>query len=182
MAYYLWQVRVLAHNIISHALFDKGILFSIMFSSGLVVAADPFDEEARWIKVLDLMLIGVFVIEALLKILDMGLILGHGAYLREAWNVLDMGVIIVSILSIAFSEVRALRALRMFRALRPLRLISRNQGLRVAVSCIISSIRPCVSVTVLCLFVFSLFAIVGVELFKGKFHSCRTSLDWNAEP
>ena len=28
----------------------------------------------------------------------------------------------------------------------------------------------------------SLFAIVGVGLFKGKFHSCRTSLDWNAEP
>ena len=75
-----------------------------------------------------------------------------------------------------------MRPMRVFRSLRPLRLIARTGGLRLVVSCIIASLKPCLNVMVLCALVFLVFAIVGINLFKGQFSSCYKSLSWDAEP
>ena len=60
-----------------------------------------------------------------------------GAYLLDAWNVLDFVVVTVSIASLipgGGGGVRALRMLRSLRALRPLRAVQRLPGLKLVVS------------------------------------------------
>ena len=67
----------------------------------------------------------------------------------------------------------------MLRVLRPLRAINRAKGLKHVVQCVIVAVKTIgniVLVTVLLLF---MFAVIGVQLFKGKFWMCsdRAKLD-----
>ena len=60
--------------------------------------------------------------------------------------------------------------LRAFRALRPLRALKRLPGMPVLVQWILSVLPKMGNVLMLCGFVFLVFGIVGVELFKGSLH------------
>ena len=72
-----------------------------------------------------------------------GLVRHYGAYLRDPWNVLDCSCVVISAISLQTEGIKPLKTLRAFRAIWPLRLISRNQGLQLAVNCIIGSLRGC---------------------------------------
>ena len=72
-----------------------------------------------------------------------------------------------------------MKILRVLRVLRPLRAINRAKGLKHVVQCVIVAVKTIgniVLVTVLLLF---MFAVIGVQLFKGKFWMCsdRSMLD-----
>lgn len=60
------------------------------------------------------------------------------------------------------------RVLRLGRALRPLRLIKRNQGMRLMVDALISTWRPVTMIVLLAFTVATIFAILGMTLFRGK--------------
>ena len=87
--------------------------------------------EPIWMQVLDVVFIVVFVLEMCSKIIDIGFVMHKRSYLRDGWNVLDFIVVMISLLSFVFVNIRVLRALRTFRALRPLRLIRRNEGIQL---------------------------------------------------
>jgi len=102
------------------------------------------------------------------------------AYLRNAWNCLDFFVVIVSILNLSTgsnSSLKSLKALRALRTLKPLRLISRNDGLKVVVLALMNSIPPLANVLVVCGFGVFIFAILGINFFKGRFYSCDIDND-----
>lgn len=61
-----------------------------------------------------------------------------------------------------------LKILRILRVLRPLRLISRNEGLKLAINSLILSIPSMLNLILVCLIFFLLFGIFGVNYFKGK--------------
>ena len=73
------------------------------------------------------------------------------------------------------SSLQSLKALRALRALRPLRMISRNQGMKLIVNALLSSLPSMTNVTIVCLLFLLIFAIMGVDSFKGNFGYC--SLD-----
>ena len=98
----------------------------ICASSLLVMISDPAGQDPMWMRVCDWALTIFFLLEMLLKIVDMGLITDQRSYFRDGWNILDAFVVVISVLALTFSQVRALRTLRVFRSLRPLRLISRT--------------------------------------------------------
>jgi hypothetical protein len=65
-----------------------------------------------------------------------GLILnGRESYFRDYWNLIDFGIVVVSVLSCALPNVdlSVLKIIRLFRAIRPLRVISKNEGLKVSI-------------------------------------------------
>lgn len=62
-------------------------------------------------------------------------------------------------------------ALRTFRVLRPLRTVTRVRGMRVLVMSMLRSIPKLMDVTIVAGFVGLVFAIIGVQLFKGALHS-----------
>ena len=68
------------------------------------------------------------------------------------------------------SGIKALRALR---ALRPLRVISRNQGLKLVVNALFSSIPAMLNVILVCGVFLLIFAVIGINFFKGKFYFCN---------
>ncbi|KAI8429618.1 hypothetical protein MSG28_000214 [Choristoneura fumiferana] len=71
--------------------------------------------------------LGIFCVEASLKILALGFVLHRGSYLRNVWNIMDFFVVVTGSMTI-FAEYNVdvdLRMLRSFRVLRPLKLVSR---------------------------------------------------------
>jgi hypothetical protein len=62
----------------------------------------------------------------------------------------------------------------MLRVLRPLRMISRNEGLKIAVISLINAIPQIINALVIALLFYVLFAIFATTYFKGRFFSCLT--------
>ena len=71
------------------------------------------------------------------------------------------------------SSLKALKALRGLRALRPLRVITHSPGMKTVVSALIASIPGVSNVVLLMLLFYLVFAILGVQFFKGTFWACR---------
>ena len=62
--------------------------------------------------------------------------------------------------------------MRLLRILRPLRMIQRNPGLKVAVRSLQSVIPGILNLVMISVINIGLLAILGVNLFKGKFYRC----------
>ena len=80
----------------------------------------------------------VFCVEAVIKIIAHGFILGPDTYLRkDAWNKLDFFIVATSVVSLvsSSSSLRDLKTLRVVRVLRPLRFINKFKGLKRALVC-----------------------------------------------
>ncbi|KAM4821260.1 LOW QUALITY PROTEIN: sodium channel protein type 11 subunit alpha [Thomomys bottae] len=107
---------------------------------------------------------GVYVLEAVIKILARGLILDEFSFLRDPWNWLDSIVIGTAI---ADNQIK-LSFLRTFRVFRALKAISVVSGLKVIVGALLRSVKKLVDVMVLTLFCLSIFALVGQQLFMGN--------------
>ena len=59
----------------------------------------------------------------------------------------------------------ALKVMKIFRALRPLRFISHNRDMKTLVNTLAQSIGAILNVGVVCVIVWSMFEILGVNLF-----------------
>ena len=152
----------------------------IIIISSITLAVDNplFSQDSTQVKVLgvlDIIFSICFSIEMIVKLVALGFLFHKGAYLTDSWNVLDFFIVIISWLSIISSgdsSLSALRSLRTFRALRPLRMISRNPGLKLVVNALFASIPEIINVLAICFLFFMIFAIVGVNYFKGRFMHC----------
>lgn len=65
--------------------------------------------------------------------------------------------------------IQAFKTMRTLRALRPLRAMSRMQGMRVVVNALVQAIPSIFNVLLVCLIFWLIFAIMGVQLFAGKY-------------
>nr|CAD7438987.1 unnamed protein product [Timema bartmani] len=68
--------------------------------------------------------------------------------------------------------IQAFKTMRTLRALRPLRAMSRMQGMRVVVNALVQAIPSIFNVLLVCLIFWLIFAIMGVQLFAGKYFKC----------
>ncbi|XP_026352534.1 sodium channel protein type 10 subunit alpha isoform X3 [Ursus arctos] len=109
----------------------------------------------------------IYTFEALIKILARGFCLNEFAYLRDPWNWLDFSVITLAYIGEA-TDLRGISGLRTFRVLRALKTVSVIPGLKVIVGALIHSVRKLADVTILTVFCLSVFALVGLQLFKGN--------------
>ena len=94
----------------------------------------------------------------------------------SGWNKLDFIVVISSLLNLTISGasiLKGLKALRTMRALRPLRIISRNEGLKLAVDALFRAIPELGNVILITGITLLLFSILGINFFKGTFFYCQ---------
>ncbi|XP_071552372.1 muscle calcium channel subunit alpha-1-like isoform X11 [Panulirus ornatus] len=180
------RFRVFCHKICNHSLFSNVILVCILISSGMLAAEDPLRSDSQRNTILnyfDIFFTSVFTVEIFLKVVAYGFILHKGAFLRSAFNGLDLLVVAVSLISFSFNRdlttrdgaISVVKILRVLRVLRPLRAINRAKGLKHVVQCVIVAIKTIGNIMlVTCLLEF-MFAVIGVQLFKGKFFSCNDS-------
>ncbi|KAA0147079.1 hypothetical protein FNF31_07654 [Cafeteria roenbergensis] len=144
--------------------------YAVVTPSGQLDVADPFN---RAISESELVFTLLFTVEMLLKIVAMGLVLGKGAYLRDAWNVLDCLVVVSGLVGI-IPGVPNVSAIRAIRVLRPLRALVIVPGMRLLVLSLLRSVPALLEVLLLLLFAFAIFGILGIQLWSGLLHArCR---------
>jgi len=124
--------------------------------------------QSAFFKHLDNTFLGLYTAEMVLKICGMGFFWNQGAYLRDAWNILDFIIVAQGYFSLFASSDVNLQALRSFRVLRPLRTISNVEGLRILVSALISALPLLRDTIIVLLFFFVVFAIAGVQIWAGE--------------
>ncbi|XP_077535905.1 calcium voltage-gated channel subunit cacophony isoform X7 [Haemaphysalis longicornis] len=123
--------------------------------------------------------LGIFCVEALLKIVALGFILHRGAYLRNIWNIMDFVVVVTGFVTYFVPEDLDLdlRTLRAIRVLRPLKLVSGIPSLQVVLKSIIKAMAPLLQIGLLVLFAIVIFAIIGLEFYSGALHKTCYSLE-----
>eukprot|EP01062_Namystynia_karyoxenos_P066884 TRINITY_DN607_c1_g1_i1.p1 TRINITY_DN607_c1_g1~~TRINITY_DN607_c1_g1_i1.p1 ORF type:complete len:4186 (+),score=1120.96 TRINITY_DN607_c1_g1_i1:108-12560(+) len=166
------ELRVKVHAVVRHPIFERFVIFLIAANAVLVSLDTPdvIDHSPRLSQGLrraDIVFAALFLLECLMKIFVYGLACeSRHAYLRDAWNAVDLFVAAVSVAAV-FSE-----SLRPFRALRTIRLIVRIPSTRAMVEWMLEVI-PVTADTILMILTFMfVWAILGLHLFKGYLWRC----------
>lgn len=159
---------MIASKIIRSPIFDAIILFVIIANSITLAFSDAITNKSPLPAGFDTAYLVIYTIEMCLKIIGMGFLFNEGAYLREAWNVMDFVIVVTAYIPYLFSSSTVnLQAFRALRVLRPLRTISSIEQLRVLIITLIGSLKSLLNILFLLLFLFSIFAIAGLQLFQG---------------
>jgi len=162
-------------------------IFAMIIISSITLAMDEpiLDKDAPLktaLNALDVVFTAIFLFEMVAKIIVHGFWFTEDAYLKDGWNCLDFFIVVTSVLALPSnailgggdnSPVASLRVLRTFRALRPLRMINRAPGLKVVVDAIFVCLPSFISIALVTSVVYLVFAIMGVQLWSGKFWSCN---------
>ncbi|XP_068599075.1 dihydropyridine-sensitive L-type skeletal muscle calcium channel subunit alpha-1-like [Brachionichthys hirsutus] len=180
------KFRKLCHRIINTTSFTNIILLFILLSSISLAAEDPIDPMSFRNQVLayaDIVFTSVFTAEIVLKMTTYGAILHKGSFCRNSFNILDLLVVSVSLLSMGIesSAISVVKILRVLRVLRPLRAINRAKGLKHVVQCVFVAVKTIGNIVLVTMLLDFMFACIGVQLFKGKFYACTDSDKMTAE-
>uniref|UniRef100_A0A663MDV7 Voltage-dependent L-type calcium channel subunit alpha n=1 Tax=Athene cunicularia TaxID=194338 RepID=A0A663MDV7_ATHCN len=171
------KFRMLCHRIVNATWFTNFILLFILLSSISLAAEDPIRAESFRNQILGYFDIGftsVFTVEIVLKMTAYGAFLHKGSFCRNSFNILDLLVVAVSLISMGIesSAISVVKILRVLRVLRPLRAINRAKGLKHVVQCVFVAIKTIGNIVVVTTLLQFMFACIGVQLFKGKFYRC----------
>uniref|UniRef100_A0A4W6F8S2 Voltage-dependent L-type calcium channel subunit alpha n=1 Tax=Lates calcarifer TaxID=8187 RepID=A0A4W6F8S2_LATCA len=171
------KFRKLCYKIINASSFTNLILLFILLSSISLAAEDPIDPKSYRNQILayaDIVFTTVFTIEIVLKMTVYGAFMHKGSFCRNSFNILDLIVVGVSLLSMGMesSAISVVKILRVLRVLRPLRAINRAKGLKHVVQCVFVAIKTIGNIVLVTMLLNFMFACIGVQLFKGKFYSC----------
>nr|XP_032624033.1 voltage-dependent P/Q-type calcium channel subunit alpha-1A isoform X11 [Chelonoidis abingdonii] len=177
--------RRLCHYIVNLRYFEMCILIVIAMSSIALAAEDPVQPNATRNNVLryfDYVFTGVFTFEMVIKMVDLGLVLHQGAYFRDLWNILDFIVVSGALVAFAFTsnsrgsskgkDINTIKSLRVLRVLRPLKTIKRLPKLKAVFDCVVNSLKNVLNILIVYMLFMFIFAVVAVQLFKGKFFYC----------
>uniref|UniRef100_A0A8D0G492 Calcium voltage-gated channel subunit alpha1 A n=1 Tax=Sphenodon punctatus TaxID=8508 RepID=A0A8D0G492_SPHPU len=171
--------RRLCHYIVNLRYFEMCILMVIAMSSIALAAEDPVQPNAPRNNVLryfDYVFTGVFTFEMIIKMVDLGLVLHQGAYFRDLWNILDFIVVSGALVAFAFTskgkDINTIKSLRVLRVLRPLKTIKRLPKLKAVFDCVVNSLKNVLNILIVYMLFMFIFAVVAVQLFKGKFFFC----------
>uniref|UniRef100_A0A4X2M905 Voltage-dependent L-type calcium channel subunit alpha n=1 Tax=Vombatus ursinus TaxID=29139 RepID=A0A4X2M905_VOMUR len=166
------RFRLQCHRIVNNNIFTNLILFFILLSSISLAAEDPVRHNSFRNQVLHLCL-------SLhpLQMTAYGAFLHKGSFCRNYFNILDLLVVSVSLISfgIQSSAINVVKILRVLRVLRPLRAINRAKGLKHVVQCVFVAIRTIGNIVIVTTLLQFMFACIGVQLFKGKLYTCTDS-------
>ena len=167
-------VRLGLYALVHHWAFELAIVFAILINCFCLAleapSLDPEGELAKLLKQSDVIFAFLFLAEAIMKVGATGFYQIRGAYLTDVWNRLDFVIVIVSLVNLVPTWSNPL--LKAMRALRPMRLVVRSNKVKVVVLALAAAMPPIFNVALLAMRFWLVFAIMGVNLFKGKMRIC----------
>jgi len=200
------SIRRGAHWVVNFRYFDFFIIVVILLSSIALAAENPLEKQNDILKYFDYAFTSVFTIEMVLKIIDLGIILHPGSYLREFWNIMDAVVVICAMVSIGFDiyyffngsasqnddkvnssksspsqNLSTIKSLRVLRVLRPLKTIKRVPKLKAVFDCVVNSLKNVINILIVYILFQFIFAVIAVQLFNGKFFHCTDESKYTQE-
>ena len=102
--------------------------------------------------------------------------ISFGSYITAGENIMDFLIVLSSLVSLLPMDVNltTCKIARMARLLRPLKMISKNDGLKLSITALAVSLPAIGSLMVIVFLILFMFAVVGVNLLKGKSYYCYT--------
>eukprot|EP01062_Namystynia_karyoxenos_P051809 TRINITY_DN4089_c0_g1_i1.p1 TRINITY_DN4089_c0_g1~~TRINITY_DN4089_c0_g1_i1.p1 ORF type:complete len:1990 (+),score=583.18 TRINITY_DN4089_c0_g1_i1:128-5971(+) len=168
-----WRQR--GARIASSRAFDAFMVAALVANVAFLALESPraSADKKMVLEVSEIIFTVVFTLEMLFKMFVFGIWRPKdpsserpAGYLRDPWNVVDCIVVMCSLAGLVYERLNVLRSAR------TLRLIVRVHGIRVLVSALIASLPAVSQGIVLVGFLFLVFAIFGVQIFKGRFYAC----------
>ncbi|KAL6108518.1 cacna1g [Pungitius sinensis] len=179
------EFRLFCKRVMSNDLFEYTVLLFILLNCITIAmerpGIEPGSKERMFLNISGHVFSAVFLVEMLFKVLTLGLFFGSESYCRSAWNVMDGSLVVASLVDIVVSLTPAshskmlgiLKVLRLLRTLRSLRVVKRAPKLKLAVEALITALKPVGNILLVCCAFIFFYAILGLQLFKGKFYTCR---------
>uniref|UniRef100_A0A6Q2ZMP6 Voltage-dependent calcium channel type A subunit alpha-1 n=1 Tax=Esox lucius TaxID=8010 RepID=A0A6Q2ZMP6_ESOLU len=177
------EIRRICHYVVTLRYFEMTILLVIVASSIALAAEDPVctnSDRNRVLRYFDYVFTGVFTFEMIIKMIDLGLLLHDGSYFRDLWNILDFIVVVGALIAFALTnnkgrDIKTIKSLRVLRVLRPLKTIKRLPKLKAVFDCVVTSLKNVLNILIVYKLFMFIFAVIAVQLFKGKFFYCTDS-------
>ena len=157
-----WQQRLEA--IKSNRLFEFFAVGIIIFSALLIGAhtyTDP-TQQPTLLQVLDVSVTMFFLIEILIRFLAER---DKKAFFKDAWNVFDTLIVVISLIPIDNAEMAVLG--RLIRIFRVLRMISIIPELRLILNSLFKALPQLGYVMLLMFIIFYIYAAIGSTLFES---------------
>ena len=157
------SVKAFAARIVEARWFEPFMIGLILFNAVLIGLETSHDFMARydgWLYLANDIILGVFIIEAALKIIAVAP--RFGLYFGNGWNLFDFSIVVLSLIPATGEFALVARLIRVFRVLR---LISAVPQLRLVVATLVRSIPSMGHVILLMSLVFYIYAVCGFHFF-----------------
>ncbi|XP_034935713.1 voltage-dependent T-type calcium channel subunit alpha-1I isoform X2 [Chelonus insularis] len=164
--------RLTIHGIVTSKYFDLAI--AAVIGLNVVTMAMEFYMMPKALsyalKIFNYFFTAVFIVESSMKLLALGLQL----YLKDRWNQLDIGIVILSVVGIILEELESniipinptiIRVMRVLRIARVLKLLKMAKGIRALLDTVMQALPQVGNLGLLFFLLFFIFAALGVELF-----------------
>ena len=147
-----------------------------IFNCIFILLSDPTNPNDIW-NLLDNYFLIFYLTEVALKINTFSFYSAEDAYIRDYWNVLDLFVAIIGVISFILersignekANISGLNGLKAFRILKPLKTMKRFKSLRNLVLALIASISRLWEILIVLFFFFLFFAVAGLQMWQGLF-------------
>lgn len=165
-------LRMFVHNVVTSKYFDLAIAAVIglnVVTMALEYYMMPIALEYA-LKIFNYFFTAVFIIEAIMKLVA----LGFRIYLKDKWNQLDVGIVMLSVVGIVLEELETkiipinptiIRVMRVLRIARVLKLLKMAKGIRALLDTVMQALPQVGNLGLLFFLLFFIFAALGVELF-----------------
>lgn len=147
-------------NAFIHSRLFQGLVLSIIILDSIILGALTFSflKNNSILIAIDRMCLLFFCIEMCVKILVL-----RKDFFISKWNLFDLSVVVLSILPTTI--IGNILILRLFRIFRVARLFSSVPQLRFVIAVISKSIPSVISIGILLLLVYYIYAVLGTQLF-----------------
>ncbi|XP_073830194.1 sodium voltage-gated channel paralytic isoform X30 [Musca autumnalis] len=181
-----WQgwgnLRLKTFQLIENKYFETAVITMILMSSLALALEDVHLPDRPVMQDILYYMDRIFTVIFFLEMLIKWLALGFKVYFTNAWCWLDFVIVMLSLINLVavwsgLNDIAVFRSMRTLRALRPLRAVSRWEGMKVVVNALVQAIPSIFNVLLVCLIFWLIFAIMGVQLFAGKYFKCKDSND-----
>ncbi|EAQ03154.1 voltage-gated sodium channel [Pseudooceanicola batsensis HTCC2597] len=137
-----------------------GIIIFNAITLGLGTSDTVRDAIGPTLRIVDQVVLGIFVVELTLKFYAYGL-----SFFRSAWNVFDLVVVSVGLLP----QTDSLSALRGLRVIRAMRLLSVVPQMRAVVQALLDALPGMGAVIIMLSIVYYVFAVMGTIMYGNAF-------------
>lgn len=156
-------LRAKVTTLVEKQWFGRFILTLILINAvllGMETSASLMAQYGPILLGLDKLLLGVFVVEILLRIYAY-----RGAFFKDAWSLFDLAVVAIALIP-ASGPLSVLRSLRVLRVLRVLSIVP---SMKRVVSALLGSLPGLASIAMVLVLIYYVFAVIATKIFGSAF-------------
>lgn len=156
-------LRAKVTTLVEKQWFGRFILTLILINAvllGMETSASLMAQYGPILLGLDKLLLGVFVIEILLRIFAY-----RGAFFKDPWSIFDLAVVAIALIP-ASGPLSVLRSLRVLRVLRVLSMVP---SMKRVVSALLGSLPGLASIAMVLVLIYYVFAVIATKIFGSAF-------------